>query len=62
MIRIQKTDDSFDMVKPQLLDEYIQTGTVHAFRRASGWAVIGRDPIRKQGRAGTYTGPERRRC
>ncbi|NLV24586.1 MAG: hypothetical protein GXY54_07350 [Deltaproteobacteria bacterium] len=59
LIRIQKNDKRFDMVKPDLLEEYIQTGVIRGFNRASGWVVIGRDPIRGYSNA-TYIGPERR--
>ncbi|MBN1142609.1 MAG: hypothetical protein JXB25_12560 [Deltaproteobacteria bacterium] len=59
LIRIQKADNSFDMVKNYLLEEFIQAGKIRGFNRTSGWVTIGRDPIR--GREGvSYIGPERR--
>ena len=59
LIRIQKNDNTFDMVKEYLLDEFIQGGRIRGFNRSSGWVTIGRDPIR--GKEGvTYIGPERR--
>lgn len=41
------------------LGQLIAMGRVKAFLRSSGWAVIGRDPIRQPGRL-NYYGPERR--
>ncbi|NLC71579.1 MAG: hypothetical protein GX751_09510 [Desulfuromonadaceae bacterium] len=61
LIRIQRKNHKFDMVKPHLLDEYIQAGEIRSFNRSSGWAVIGRDPIRGNGRV-PYIGPERRKA
>ena len=59
MIRVMYSDGRFDMVKPSLLDDLIQKQTVTSFKRNSGWAVVGRDPIRSKGR-GNYRGLERR--
>ena len=59
MIRVMYSDGRFDMVKPELLDSLIKEQVVTSFKRASGWAVVGRDPIRNSGRA-NYGGAERR--
>ncbi len=40
------------------LDELISTGRIKAFRRSSGWVIIGHDALRGEG--GQYSGPERR--
>ncbi len=34
---------------------------IMAFRRESGWAVIGRDPVRRAGVQEAFEGPDRRR-
>ena len=59
MIRVMYSDGRFDMVKPELLDNLIKEQVVTSFKRASGWAVVGRDPIRSGDRT-DYSGPERR--
>jgi len=59
MIRVMYSDGRFDMVKPELLDSLIKEQVVSSFKRASGWAVVGRDPVRNSGQA-KYDGPERR--
>jgi len=53
------SDGRFDMIKPELLENLIKEQAVTSFKRASGWAVVGRDPIRNSGKA-DYGGAERR--
>lgn len=59
LIRIMYSDGRFDMVKPNILDNLLHQHSVTSFKRTSGWAVVGRDPIRSSGRA-SYRGTERR--
>ncbi len=59
MIRIRYPDGRFDMVKGTRLEYLIATKWISGFRRATGWVVIGRDPIRKNSEE-AYCGPERR--
>ena len=59
MIRVMYSDGRFDMVKPSLLEKLLKEEAVTSFKRSSGWAVVGRDPIRNSGRA-DYGGAERR--
>ena len=59
MIRVMYSDGRFDMVKPELLESLLKEQVVTSFKRASGWAVVGRDPIRNSGLA-DYSGAERR--
>jgi hypothetical protein len=33
-------------VPPYVLDRMLACGEVHAFERSTGWAVVGRDPVR----------------
>jgi hypothetical protein len=49
-----------EVVPDYVLGELLLRGKVQGFRRASGWVVVGRDPIR-QARGGSYPGTERRR-
>jgi hypothetical protein len=53
------SDGRFDMVKPNLLEKLIKEEAVTSFKRSSGWAVVGRDPIRSDGKI-DYKGAERR--
>lgn len=59
MIRVMYSDGRFDMVKPNMLDNLLEEQTVTSFKRSTGWAVVGRDPIRSAGRS-SYHGQERR--
>jgi len=43
-------DDKCQDVPDYLLGELIAAGRIRSFRRASGWVVIGRDPIRELGK------------
>ncbi len=59
LIRVIYKNNSSGMVKDHLLDELIKSGEIVAFHRSSGWATIGRDPVR--GKSSPYNGPERRK-
>ncbi len=59
MIRIMYSDGRFDMVKPSMLDNLLERQSVTSFKRSSGWAVVGRDPVRSAGRS-NYQGEDRR--
>lgn len=48
-----------DYVEPTVLDHLIQGRDIVCFKRSSGVAVLGRDPIRGF-HQGSYAGPERR--
>ncbi len=52
-------DDSCREIPDFLLDTLLDDGKIKAFRRSTGWVVIGRDPIRRGG-SKDYNGPERR--
>ncbi len=54
-------EEETQLVPAYLLDKLIAAGNVKAFLRSSGWAVIGRDPVRGSS-MGLYMGPERRRA
>jgi hypothetical protein len=58
LIRVMYTDGKFDMVKPQGLDNLLKEKRITSFLRSSGWAVVGRDPIRHRPQG--YAIPERR--
>lgn len=60
LIRVIYTNGAYDMVQPEVLDEMLARGAVAGFLRKSGWAVVGRDPVRSRS-TNPYTGPERRR-
>lgn len=58
MIRVLYNDNRSGTVKDYQLNDLISAGKIVAFRRSSGWATIGHDPVR--GKGGEYHGPERR--
>lgn len=59
LVRVRYSDDSYDMLKPWRLQEFIAAGRVAAFLRSDGWVTVGRDPVRRGGGRG-YPGPDRR--
>ena len=60
LIRVMYKNGKFDMVKPQLLNGLLEEKKVTSFMRSGGWAVVGRDSIRRSRLAHAYSGPERR--
>jgi hypothetical protein len=56
---IYQDDKRCGAVHRSRLDFLIRSGLLFAFRRAEGWVIVEKDPIRGSG--GSYTGPERRR-
>jgi len=55
-------DNHYKLVSGNELDQLLTTGRVKAFRRSTGWALIGHDPLRgKGGKFGKFKGPERRK-
>ncbi len=59
-IMVQYKDNSFGNVRNEALDSLIDSNTIVAFRRKSGWVEIGRDPIRGGGVPRPYNGDDRR--
>lgn len=59
MIRVMYNDGRFDVVKHIMLDQLLEMNKVASFKRMSGWAVIGRDPVRGVGGL-SYSGHDRR--
>ena len=55
-------NNHYKLVSGIELDQLLTTGRVKAFRRSTGWALIGHDPLRgKGGKSGKFSGPERRK-
>lgn len=55
-----KGETELQVIPAYVLSELLARGRVQGFRRASGWVIVGRDPIRQSGR-GFYRGVERRK-
>lgn len=55
---IYQDEKRFGAVHASRLESLIRSGQLFAFRRAQGWVIIEKDPVRKPG--GSYSGPERR--
>jgi len=58
LIPIITTHNEPDSVPPHVLDRMLASGEIRAFERSSGWAMVGRDPIRSS--RVPYHGLERR--
>ena len=59
LLKVQYQNDTFDMVKPHILEGLISSRQIKRFRRSEGWVTLGVDPIR--GPRTEYTGVERRK-
>jgi hypothetical protein len=62
-IEVITRGDSFQHLTPYVLDILLENNKVKMFRRSSGWAIVGVDPIRvKDRREATlsFNGPDRR--
>lgn len=61
-IQVELIDGTYCRVVPKGLDLLLNRELVKRFRRSSGWAVIGKDPIRYRKNLQSYDGPERRQA
>jgi len=59
-IQVELIDGTYCRVVPKGLDLLLNRELVKRFRRSSGWAVIGKDPVRYPNKKSEYSGPERR--
>lgn len=59
-IQVEMVDGTFCRVVPKGLNLLLNRELVKRFRRSSGWAVVGQDPIRYPDKGINYQGPERR--
>ncbi len=59
LLKVIYTDKTIGIVDAARLEELIVKGAIGAFLRLDGWAIIGKDPIRK-GCMG-FIGADRRR-
>lgn len=48
LIKVRYNDNSYGMVDDSSLTELISTDMILAFRRSSGWVIVGRDRVREQ--------------
>lgn len=60
-IQVELIDGTYCRVVPKGLELLLSRELVKRFRRSSGWAVIGVDPLRATKRSSTYSGPDRRK-
>ncbi|MBW2511151.1 MAG: hypothetical protein JRE01_03860 [Deltaproteobacteria bacterium] len=60
-IQVELIDGTYCRLVPKGLDLLLNRKLVKRFRRSTGWAVIGEDPIREAHRRTGYAGPERRK-
>ena len=60
-IQVELNDGTLCRVVPKGLNLLLNRERVKRFKRSSGWAVVGRDPIRYTGKVNGYKGMERRK-
>ena len=58
-IMVQYKDNSFGNVRNEAVDSLIDSNTIVAFRRKSGWVEIGSDAVRGGGVPRAYAGEDR---
>jgi hypothetical protein len=46
LIRVIYNDNTYDFINPDRLNESLKAGTITMFKRSSGWARVGIDPLR----------------
>lgn len=59
-IQVELIDGTYCRVVAKGLELLLSRELVKRFRRSSGWAVIGVDPLRAAKKSSAYYGPERR--
>lgn len=59
LIRVRYADNHFDMIRPEILNQLLEKGSVKSFLRIDGWVIPGSDALRSLNKSG-YSGPERR--
>ena len=62
LIRVMYADGRLGMIKPQLLDNMVGRKVVSGILRSDGWAIVGRDKIRRHRHTQAYDGVDRRAC
>jgi len=50
IVRVAYTDNRFDYVTDETLDNLIRSKTIAKFERKSGWVTVGLDPVRQSKR------------
>ncbi len=53
-------DGTYHHFTPRVLDILLESQRVHKFKRSTGWATVGVDPVRRPQSGQDYDGPERR--
>ena len=62
LIRVMYADGRLGVIKPHLLDHMLDRKLVSGIMRSGGWAIVGRDKIRRPSRSQVYEGVDRRGC
>ena len=60
LIEVEFLDGTRARMVPTGLDLCLRHGQLRRFRRAEGWAVVGKSALRRVRNAAAYSGPERR--
>ena len=60
LINVELKDGTICQVAIEALDVLLEHNKVSKFERSGGWAIVGRDPLRRKERGTVYSIPERR--
>ena len=59
LIWVKYNDNSYDMVRPEVLDNLLDSGIITDFKRCDGWVASTDDAVRRYSTSG-YSGTDRR--
>ena len=59
LIRVKYYDNRYDMVRPEVLDNLLDSGIITGFKRCDGWVASTDDAVRRYSTSG-YSGADRR--
>ena len=62
LIRVMYADGRLGLIKPHQIDSMVDRKVVSGILRSNGWAIVGRDMIRRHRHTQGYDGVDRRAC
>jgi hypothetical protein len=60
LVKVELRDGTICQVALDALDVLLLHNKIAKFERSGGWAIVGQDPLRDNGRGTVYCIPERR--
>ncbi len=60
LVNVLYNDKKIGLVLAERIDTLVNENRIIAFRRSSGWVIVGQDPMRRENTGNDFPGPERR--